>query len=163
MCKSLQLLRAIALALGAMLSFHGFAQTTLGVTASVSATCVLTSGTLNFGGYTGAQLESTGTITATCTNGTAPKIMMDQGLYPDTGSLQDVPLRRMRFGTTQYLPYFLYSAAANTTIWGNSPASAKILAATGSVQSVTVYGTIPAGYYPSAGAYGDTVTITFSF
>ena len=164
MSKSLQFLRAAALALGAVLSFQCFAQAALAVSATVSQTCVITSGTLAFGSYTGAQLQGTGSITATCTNGTAPKIMMGQGLGADTGSTDDAPLRRMQLGVTgQYLPYSLYSAGANTTVWGNSPATAKILSATGLLQSVTVYATIPAGYYPTAGAYADTVIITFTF
>jgi len=164
MSKRLQLLRAIALALGAMLSFHSFAQAALAVSASVTSTCILTSGALAFGSYSGAEVQGTGTITATCTNGTSPKVMMGQGLNAAGGSSDDVPLRQMQLGVTgQFLPYYLYSAAANTTIWGNSPATAKILSATGLLQTLTVYGTIPAGNYPTAGAYTDTVIITFTF
>jgi spore coat protein U domain-containing protein, fimbrial subunit CupE1/2/3/6 len=164
MSQSLQILRALALALGAMLSFHTFAQATLAVSATVSQTCVITSGTLTFGSYTGVELPGTGSITATCTNGTSPKIMMGQGLNAAGGSTDDAPLRRMQLAATgQYLPYYLYSAGANTTIWGNTAATAKVLSATGLLQSVTVYGTIPAGNYPSAGAYADTIIITFTF
>ena len=89
---------------------------------------------------------------------------MGQGLQPAGGSTDDAPLRRMQLAATgQYLPYSLYSAGANTTIWGNSPTSAKILAATGLLQTVNVYGTIPAGNYPTAGSYTDTVIVTFTF
>ncbi|HEX9432047.1 MAG TPA: spore coat U domain-containing protein [Burkholderiales bacterium] len=159
-----QLIHAAALLAGAALSFQCFAQAVLTVSATVTETCLLTSGALAFGGYSGSAVTGTGTITATCTNGSAAKIMMGQGANPASGSTDTAPLRQMQIGTTgKYLSYFLYSAGPNNTVWGNTTATAKILSATGLVQTVNVDGTIPAGQTPSAGVYTDVVNVTFTF
>jgi spore coat protein U-like protein len=160
-----QFFYAATLLLGAALSFNVFAQATLTVSANVTQTCVLTSGTLLFTGYTGTvDVTAIGSVGATCTNGSAAKIMMGQGMWPVSGSSDDVPLRRMQIGTTtgKYLSYFLYSQGANNTVWGNSQNTAKIVNAIGTPQIVDVYGTIPAGQNPFFGAYADTVTVTFT-
>jgi spore coat protein U-like protein len=160
-----QLIHAAALLAGVALSFQCFAQAVLSVSATVTATCLLTSGALNFIGYSGvADVQSTGSVTATCTNGSAAKIMLGQGANPGTGSTDDVPLRQMQIlSSGKFLSYFLYSAGPNNTVWGNSAATAKIVNATGIAQTVNVYGTIPSGQNPVAGAYTDTVNVTFTF
>ena len=160
-----QFIHAAALLFGAVLSCNAFAQATLAVSATVTATCLLTSGALNFTGYTGiADVQGTGSITATCTNGAAAKIMMGQGANPASGSTDDVPLRQMQIASTgKFLSYFLYSAGPNNTVWGNTAATAKIVNATGLAQVVDVYGTIPSGQNPFAGAYTDLVNVTFTF
>src|SRR5260221_1627018 len=156
-------IHAAALLLGAALSFNTFAQAVLAVSATVTETCLLTSGALAFGGYSGSAVTGTGTITATCTNGSAAKIMMGQGANPASGSTDTAPLRPMQIGTTwKYLSYFLYNARPDNTVWGNTTATAKILSATGLVQTVNVDGTIPAGQTPSPGGHTHLRSATFT-
>jgi spore coat protein U-like protein len=160
--------RALLIAIGFGFAAPGLAQApaALAVTATVAPTCVVLGGALNFGAYTGAAATGTGTITATCTNGSTAYVLMGQGGNPDTGagSTDASPLRRMANGTGGFLSYGLYVASPGQTAWGNTQATAKVVAGTGLPQLLTVYGQIPDGQYGApAGAYIDTVLVTVAF
>jgi len=153
----------------------GFAATdtdNLAVSASVSATCTISTTPVAFGAYdptAGADLEGAGAVTVLCTNGTAGYVTLGQGLNPDTGSTNDVPLRRMAGGAggVGRLGYFLYSEETRTDVWGNTPTTGLNHAGDGTSTVLDVYGTIPAEQNVIAGAdgtgYTDTVVATVTF
>ncbi len=73
--------------------------------------------------------------------------------------------RRMIGGATsnEYIPYNLYSDTGRATAIGIAT-TAYSGTGSGAVQTVNVYGRIPAGSaLPSAGSYVDTVTITVTY
>ena len=92
-----------------------------------------------------------------CNNGTAWSLAFDGG--SNVSSTQ----RRMAGGTSEYVPYNLYSDSTRATAIGISTA-ALTGTGTGSQQTYNVYGRIPAGTtLPSASTYSDTVTMTITY
>ncbi|MHC5720835.1 MAG: spore coat protein U domain-containing protein, partial [Nostoc sp.] len=63
----------------------GAPEADLGVSASVTANCIISAGTVAFGSYdpvdtnASTPLTGTGTVTTTCTTGASAKIYLDQG------------------------------------------------------------------------------------
>src|SRR6266704_72042 len=63
----------------------------LGISASVTANCTISTTALSFGRYESLQANTTtalnaaGTVSIACTKGTAPKITMDLGQNPNAG------------------------------------------------------------------------------
>jgi spore coat protein U-like protein len=134
--------------------------TTFAVTAQVSTTCFVTANNLNFGAYTGVQLDGTSTLAATCSNGTPYNLGLNQGTH--TGAT--VTTRAMTGLPPGFLNYSLFQDAARTINWGNTVGTDTVAGAgTGSVQSFTVFGRIPAAQFPGAGSYSDTITVTLTF
>jgi len=156
---------------------HSAAATTatanLSVTADIANTCTITTANVAFGTYdpvitnASSPKDGTGSVTTTCTTGFATaKITLGQGANFGGGSTAAVPVRRMlQVSGANFMSYTLYQDSGRTTVWGDtsgtSPAS---LTATGSAQSTTVYGRIPAGQatLPAAN-YSDTVLATITF
>jgi spore coat protein U-like protein len=141
---------------------------TMTVSANVVAACdIAVTGDLDFGAYdpqSATDATSTGTIATTCTAGTpSVTIALDQGLHPTGTSTGTAPERQMDNAGTP-LKYSLYQDTG-TTVWGDSTASYVAPdPATGSADSVTVYGVLTALQTTAiAGAYSDTVTATVSF
>lgn len=162
---------AVAIATMTAQSQAATATASLGVSATVAGTCVLTAvgGTVAFGAYapTGvnatAFLEGTGSLSANCTSALNGYITLGLGDNKDpSGSSDDAPARRMAGGGS-YLSYTLYSNIARTTIWGNSSTSGYAFVGTGSAVSVPVYGRIPAGQVVPAASFSDAVVATITF
>src|SRR4029453_7004525 len=71
------------------------------VSASVTATCTISTAPVAFGAYdptAATDLDATGSVTVLCTNGTAGYITLGQGANSDTGSTDAAPLRQMAGG-----------------------------------------------------------------
>ena len=140
----------------------------LDVTATVNASCTISTVALGFGVYdpivthAAAALDGTGTVTVTCTNGSAVNITLGQGDNANAGSTDAVPLRRMLSGAN-LLSYYLYSDAARLTVWGNTDPTGLDDVGTGVASNLTVYGRIPAAQNVPVGAYADTVVATVTF
>ena len=145
---------------------------TIGISATLLPACeagTTTSGstrfgTLNFGNYaslssavnaTSTQLA--GSIRVKCVSGLTYKIVMDGG------SSGVVTARRMvnTTNSAETLQYNLYTSAARTTVWDNTPGVSGT--GTGADQWSTVYGRVPAQTTPAAGVYQDTVNVTVSW
>jgi spore coat protein U domain-containing protein, fimbrial subunit CupE1/2/3/6 len=147
----------------------GTATSSLAVNASVSANCTITTSAVAFGAYdpivTNATtaLDGTGTVSVTCTNGSAVAVTLDQGANAANGSTDTVPLRQMKDSTTDVLAYFLYSDAGHTTVWGNTAGTGENDTGNGVQQTLTVYGSVPAGQNVPAASYSDTVIATVTF
>jgi spore coat protein U-like protein len=85
-----------------------------------------------------------------------------------TGGSGTFASRKMSGGTDQ-LNYNLYKDASHTTVWGDGTGGTGIftdnllIAVLGTSVDHTIYGSIPAGQYVSAGSYSDTITVTVEF
>ncbi len=141
----------------------------LSVTASVSATCSISTTALGFGAYdpvganNASPLDGTGNVIVTCTNGASAALTLGQGSNAAAGSTDAVPVRRMKNAGGVFLSYSMYTDAAHTTIWGNTSGTSVAQTGSGTASSVTVYGRIPAGQNVASGAYADTVVATVTF
>ncbi len=146
---------------------------TLTVKANVAASCTVntnatgttTDAVLDFGtvssftANTDVNTSSSGgsQVGILCNNGT------DWTLAMDAGDNVSGTQRRMEGGSTEYIPYDLYSDSGYTTaIDVNTTALSGT--GTGTEQTYDIYGRIPAGStLPSVGSYLDTVTMTVTY
>lgn len=134
--------------------------TTFGVSATVVSTCAISATALAFGVYVLGQTDGTGTLSVTCTNGTAYTIALDAG----TGAGATAASRKMTGPSSQVMNYSLYQDVGHTTVWGDSlGVSTKAGTGNGTLQSIPVYGRIPAAQAVGAGAYSDTITVTLTY
>ena len=133
---------------------------TIAVSATVQATCSVTTAPLAFGAYTGATLAGTTTVSVTCTNTTPYSI----GLNPGVSSAATVTTRKMTGPAAALINYGLYSDVAHAVNWGNTPTTDTVAGTgTGSAVVATVYGQMLAGQFVAPGAYTDTVTATITY
>jgi spore coat protein U-like protein len=165
---------ASALALGTgfsgVNSYAGSATSSMTVSATVAANCLISAGALSFGTYdpvsanASAHLDGSATLTVNCTSGSAANIMLGQGANANTagGSTDAAPVRRMLAGSN-YLSYQLYKDVAGGVVWGNTNGTHVSYTGTGSSASVTVYGRVSGGQNVPAGSYSDTVLATIDF
>lgn len=146
---------------------------TLTVKATVAASCTIN--TSSTGTTTGAVLDfgtvssfaanvdaSTSTnsgskVGVLCNNGTAWTLAMDAG--ENVSGTQ----RQMAGGSSEFIPYNLFSDSTLTTAIGiNTTALSDT--GNGTQQTYDIYGQIPAGStLPSVGNYVDTITMTLTY
>jgi len=133
------------------------------VTLTIQAECRLTSASdLAFGnaGVIQTAITSTSSIGVQCTNTTPYNI----GLNSGTGAGATVAARRMTSGSGATVTYELFRDAARSQIWGNTVGTDTLAGTgTGAVQTLTVYGRVPAQATPAAGNYTDTVQVTVTY
>jgi spore coat protein U-like protein len=137
----------------------------LGVSATVTNNCTISTAALAFGSYdpvvahASANLDGTGTVIVACTKGATSTVGL--GL----GSNASGSARRMTDGASNYLTYELYSDAGRTTVWGNAGAGLYNPGAAPSktARNFTVYGRVTSNQDVPAGSYNDTVVATVNF
>ena len=133
---------------------------TMAVTATVVATCALAASPLAFGNYTMSQTDSTTSVTATCTSGTTYTVALSAG----TGSGASVANRKLTGPASATLNYSLYQDAGRTTLWGQTVGTDTVAGTgSGTAQTLTVYGRIPAAQGSAAGVYTDPITVTLTY
>jgi spore coat protein U-like protein len=173
---------AIAAALALSIPPHAAGTTAvLGVSASVSANCTISTTALSFGQYESLQANATtalnaaGTVSIACTKGTAPKITMDLGQNPNAGKRYMALVASASVAAAGTLYYELYQPPnptpgtgcnfPGTTLWGASAGQTLMLSpATGrGARTYNVCGTIPPGQFTTMGTYADTVVATVNF
>jgi spore coat protein U-like protein len=133
---------------------------TITVSSMVAAICSISAGTLGFGSYSGSIANATGSVSVNCT-GTAPYSVSIGG-----GNNQSGSTRRMAGPAGSTLDYQLYSDSARLVPWGDGGAqlgARRSGTGSGAAQTLTVYGRIPAGQYPGAGSYSDSVLVTIDY
>ena len=151
-----------ALALGSTLiskpAFAATATANMTVSATVPATCTITTTDMNFGAYDSTKNSDTlanATITATCSSGTNATVAFDIGLNADGGSQRKL----IRSGGTDLLNYDL-NESGDTAIWEENNNS---IAFSGSPKTLEVEGTIFLGQNVPVGSYSDTVTVIITY
>ncbi len=129
------------------------------LTVVIQTACTISANPLSFGAYAGALLHATTTLSVTCTD-TTP---YDVGLNAGTATGATVTNRMMTGPGGALLDYSLYSNAGYSTNWGNSAGSWVAGTGTGTAQTLTVYGQIPANQKSISGTYTDTITATVNY
>jgi spore coat protein U-like protein len=129
------------------------------LTVVIQNACTISANPLSFGNYTGTLLDATTTLSITCTN-TAPYTV---GLNAGTTTGATVTNRMMTGPGGARLNYSLFSNSSYTTNWGNSTGSWVSGTGTGTRQTLTVYGRIPASQGTVSGTYTDTITATVTY
>ncbi|MDX1803004.1 MAG: spore coat U domain-containing protein [Alcanivorax sp.] len=170
-----------ALLLGAPLASQAATVTnTFQVLLNLQASCTVTNPqNLDFGNATEAQVvagsvaEATGSFDVTCSNGTSYDIGLNNGLNSANAPAGNRAMTSAS-GNGTYVGYSLYQTSGTSTPWGDigSGTERTSLTGTGSAQSYTVYGSVPA-QTPTIAAtdtitgagvqLSDTVTVTVSF
>ncbi len=150
---------------GTVLAAPAYANTAdLDVSATVEDSCTVANSTMNFGTLSvisGTNHDATASVSLTCTIGADYTMSLDDGSNAGAGTQRYL---NYNDGTTDHqIPYDLYSDTTRSTAWaasGVNPAGT----ATGSAETVTVYGRIPStAANVIAGSYTDTVTVSISF
>lgn len=123
--------------------------------------CGIEANDLNFGNYTGTALNATTTLRVGCSNKTTYNV----GLSAGTASGATVTNRSMtRAGGTALLGYKLLRGSYTGANWGNTVGTDTVAGTgDGTVQSLTVFGIIPAGQTVTLGTYMDTITATITY
>jgi spore coat protein U-like protein len=130
------------------------------VSATVQATCGITTTSLAFGTYTGTQTDASSTISVTCTNTTPYNIGLSAGL----ASGATVTTRKMVGPSSASLSYSLFQDAPRSVNWGTAiPGETLGGIGNGSAQTITIYGRIDASQFVVPGAYTDTVTAVVNY
>jgi spore coat protein U-like protein len=133
------------------------------VSMTLQAECKLTSASdLAFGtsGVIQAAINATSAIGVQCTNTTPYNV----GLSAGAGSGATVALRKMTASSGATVNYQLFRDSGRSQTWGDQVGTNTASGTgNGAVQTMTVYGTVPAQTTPAAGAYTDTVQVTVTY
>jgi spore coat protein U-like protein len=156
------LLATATLLLGAASAHAGTDSDTMTVTATVIASCDITTNPMAFGNYnpvSGTPLDAATTLGVHCTNGTAYEIAMNAG----AGAGATIPSRRMTNGSDT-LTYSIYRDSNRSNVWGQTSGSNVLTGTgTGASQTLNVYGRVPINQTSPAAAYTDTITVTLTY
>lgn len=151
---------AIALGVACSPAFAATASNTIGVSATVQATCLISTTPMSFGTYTGVVANSTATLSVTCTSTTPYDVALD----PGTATGATVNSRQMTGPNSTLLNYALFSDSARTINWGQTVGTDTVHGVgSGSAQTVTVYGQVAENQYVAPGDYSDTITATINY
>ncbi|MDB4839302.1 spore coat U domain-containing protein [Amylibacter sp.] len=173
-CNQSPLKRAIvsAISLGfTILGTQSHADTgtsNMSVSATVRHACSIDTTPMAFGTYDGVvanastALDAMATVISSCTSGAAALITMNAGNSAGSGS-DDVPVRRMTAGASEYLVYQVYSDVTRETVWGNTVPTGIVTNGTGSPQTHKVYGSIPSAQLVPEGDYSDQIIVTITY
>ncbi|MYM31272.1 fimbrial major subunit CsuA/B family protein [Duganella sp. CY15W] len=149
---------------GAAVYSNGSKTTTFDVTLKIIADCTIAANTLDFGqsqGVLATAVNVNTTLNVTCTNTTPYNIGLNAGT--GTGSTTAARLMSGTGANTSTVAFNLFQAAG-TTNWGNTQGTdTKSGTGTGSSQTITVYGNIPAQATPQPDTYKSTITATVYF
>ena len=162
--KSAMAAAALAFAIAAVpnSAFASTTTATLNVSATVVNSCSVSANPLAFGSYSGTALNVSTTVSVTCNTGDAYSV----GLNAGTGTGATVTNRLMSLGGTPggaTVAYSLLTGSFTGTNWGNSSGTWVTGTGNGSAQSLTVYGVVAGGLYPTAGSYSDAITVTLTY
>jgi spore coat protein U-like protein len=137
------------------------ATSTFTVNATMQNACGVNASDLNFGNYSGALVNGTSTISISCNTTNTP---YNVGLNQGVASGASVTNRSMTGPSSTLLHYSLFRDSALTQNWGNTVGTDTVSGTnTGSTQSITVYGQIPAGQKGPPGLYTDTLIATLTY
>ena len=138
---------------------------TIAVTASITASCSLTTNALAFGALTstnGGNTDVPTTASVTCTSDSPFNIGIDYGANASGFT------RRMTNGT-DFLTYSVYidgfgsSEFGPISNYGNTTNFNSPMTGNNTTTTVNIYGRIPQQSTPPSGSYSDTLTVTLQY
>lgn len=157
------LLSCFSLVLLPSAAFAATASNTVGISATVTASCnIAVASDLAFGSLSVGMLPKnvTTSFNVTCTNTTSYSIGLNEGTAFEASTTN----RKLGGTGTATLSYALYQDSARQTNWGNASGTWMTgLTGTGSEVAHTIYGQIPVQTWPAPDSYSDTVTITVTY
>src|ERR1700754_505451 len=145
---------------------NGTATATLTVTLTLQANCSISANPLAFGtnGVLGTAINQQTTVAGTCTNTTPYNVGLDAGNVTGSSVTNRLLAGTATGNTTTTVGFQLYQDAGRTVIWGNTQGTNTVAGTgTGSAQSITVFGQVPAQATPRPDTYQSTVTATVYF
>ena len=166
---NLEIISAIVLSTAALTApAYADATANLAVSASVGASCTISTTDLSFGTYDGIvahasqDLTETATITTNCTTGSIVVITMGGGQYGAWNRRSRI--RQMKNeGSNSYLKYEIYADAGHTFVWNYDKTRMRTVTevvGNGAPQNMTIYGKVFKNQKDAeAGSYTDTITI----
>jgi len=143
---------------------NGNAPSAFDVTLTIIANCTIAAQPLNFGSTQGVLATAVSvntTLSVTCSNTTPYNIGLTAGT--GTGSTTAARVMSGTGANTSTVAFNLYQAAG-TTNWGNTQGTdTKSGTGSGTAQTLTVYGVVPAQSTPQPDTYKSTITATVYF
>ncbi len=143
---------------------NGSRTATFDVTVQIIADCTIAAQPLDFGASQGVltnTVNSTSTLQVTCTNTTPYNVGLSAGTV--TGSTVASRLMGGTGANTSTVGFNL-TMSAGAGNWGNTQGTdTRSGTGTGAVQTMTVYGAIPAQNTPQPDSYKTTITATVFF
>ena len=138
------------------------ATSTFNATLTLQTSCqVASNNTLSFGtqGVLSANTDASTTLAVQCTNTTPYNV----GLSAGTTSGGTTTTRLLTSGTDT-VAYKLFSDSGRATNWGNTVGTDTVAGTgNGALQTLTIYGRVPAQTTPAPATYNDTVTVTVTY
>lgn len=149
---------------GAAVYSNGSKTATFDVTMQIVADCTISASGMDFGqsqGILSAAVNAQSTISVTCTNTTPYNVGLNAGT--GTGSSGTTRFMSGTGGNTSTVQFAL-TQALGTTPWGDTQGTNTMGGTgTGALQTLTVYGEVPAQATPAPDTYKSTITATVYF
>ncbi|MEM5314448.1 spore coat U domain-containing protein [Paraburkholderia sp. JHI869] len=145
---------------------NGTATATFNVTLTLQANCAISANPLSFGtnGVLSTAVNQQSTLSVTCTNTTPYNVGLDAGTVTGSSVTSRLMAGTTTGNTSTTVGFQLYQDAGHTTIWGNTQGTNTVAGTgTGSAQTLSVYGQVPAQATPKPDTYQTTVTATVYF
>ncbi|WP_137955483.1 spore coat U domain-containing protein [Burkholderia sp. 4M9327F10] len=145
---------------------NGTSTTTFLVSLTLQANCSIAANPLNFGtnGVLATAINQQTTVSVTCTNTTPYNVGLDGGNVTGSTVTARLMAGTATGNTTTTVGFQLYQDSGHTTVWGNTQGTNTVAGTgTGSAQSISVYGQVPAQTTPKPDTYQTTVTATVYF
>lgn len=145
---------------------NGTATATFNVTLTLQANCSISANPLSFGtnGVLATALNQQTTVAVTCTNTTPYNVGLDAGTVTGSTTASRLMAGTATGNTATTVAFQLYQDAGHATVWGNVQGTNTVAGTgTGSAQSISVYGQVPAQTTPKPDTYQTTVTATVYF
>lgn len=154
-----------AIPVGAAVYSTGTGTGPFDVTLKIIANCVISAAPLDFGqtqGLLSTPLNVNTTVSVTCTNTTPYNVGLSAG--NGTGSTTSTRyMSGVTSGNTGTVQFNLFQTAGATN-WGNTQGTDTVSGTgSGSAQSITVFGNVPAQNTPAPDTYKSTITATVFF
>ena len=157
-------LAAVAPLADAAVYVNGSKTINFDVTMKIIADCTIAANPLDFGqtqGVLATAVSVNTTLSVTCTNTTPYNVGLNAGT--GTGSTTAARLMSGTGANTSTVAFNLYQAAGSTN-WGNTQGTdTRSGTGTGTSQTLTVYGVVPAQATPQPDSYKSTITATVYF
>lgn len=140
--------------------------TTFQVQITLVASCAISASNLNFGSGIGlltSAVNGSTTLSVTCSNSTPYTVGLDAGTVSGSTVTTRLMAGTTAGNTSTTMQFQLYSDSGRTTTWGNASGSWISGTGSGSAQSLTVYGQVPAQSTPKPDTYQTTITATVTY